>query len=83
MDGTKEYYQHGKLNRDDGPAIEHPNGATEWFRNGERWTEGPAKAPEIREQKMENIVQGATVVDENVKVMTPIKFKKPNAAPGP
>jgi hypothetical protein len=82
MDGTKEYWQHGKLSRDDGPAIEHPDGKVEFFRNGERWADGPAKAPEIREAKIDAVVQQATVVDEGVKVMAPIKFKKPNAAPG-
>lgn len=82
MDGTKEYWQHNKLNRDDGPAIEHPDGKVEFFRNGERWSEGPAKAPEIREAKMDAVVQQATVADESVKVMAPIKFKKPGSAPG-
>jgi hypothetical protein len=83
MDGTKEYYQHGKLTRDDGPAIERPDGKNEWFRDGVRWAEGPSRAPEIREQKIEQVVQEATVVDESVKVMAPLKFKKPGAAPSP
>lgn len=83
MDGTKEYYQHGKLSRDDGPAIERPDGNNEWFRDGTRWAEGPARAPEIRAEKIEQVVQEATVVDESVKVMNPIKFKKPGASPSP
>ena len=80
FDGTKEWWQHGKLHREDGPAIEHPDGKKEYFRNGERWSEGPAKAPEIRQQNIEKVVEQATVVEENVKVMAPIKFKK---APSP
>jgi hypothetical protein len=76
-DGTKEYYVHGKLHRDDGPAIERPDGKNEWYRDGQVWAEGCAKAPEIRAQKIEKAVEQATVVDETVKVMTPLKFKRP------
>ena len=32
-DGTKYYYQHGELHRDDGPAIEYANGYKEWWLN--------------------------------------------------
>jgi hypothetical protein len=32
--GTKSWYQCGKLHRDDGPAIEHSNGDKAWYQNG-------------------------------------------------
>lgn len=79
-DGTREWYVNGKLSRDDGPAIERPDGKNEWYRDGQVWPEGRAKAPEIREQKIEKAVEQATVAEDGVKVMAPIKFKRP--APG-
>lgn len=36
-DGSKEWYQNGKLHREDGPAVEYANGGKEWYRNGERF----------------------------------------------
>lgn len=37
------YYLHGKLHREDGPAIEYINGDKAWARNGELHREdGPA-----------------------------------------
>ena len=32
--GTKRWYRNGKLHRDDGPAVEWPDGGKEWYRNG-------------------------------------------------
>ena len=32
--GTKRWYLHGKLHREDGPAIEYPNGVKHWYLNG-------------------------------------------------
>ena len=41
--GTKKWYLHEKLHRDDGPAIECSNGDKEWYINGKLHREnGPA-----------------------------------------
>ena len=32
-DGTKFWYQNGRLHREDGPAIEWPSGAKSWYIN--------------------------------------------------
>lgn len=37
MDGTKKYYRHGELHRDnDFPAIEYSNGTKEWWLYGKK-----------------------------------------------
>ena len=43
-DGTKRYYnKDGQLHREDGPAIESPNGNKEWYQNGKlHRADGPA-----------------------------------------
>ena len=42
-DGSKEWYQNGKLHRLDGPAIEYSDGYTYWYQNGKRHRlDGPA-----------------------------------------
>ncbi len=43
-DGSIRYYNaEGKLHREDGPAVEHPDGYCGWYRNGERHRlDGPA-----------------------------------------
>lgn len=33
-DGTREYFRRGLRHRDDGPAIERPDGSREWWRGG-------------------------------------------------
>lgn len=41
--GPGEWYSHGKLHREDGPAVERPDGGRLWFDNGELHREdGPA-----------------------------------------
>jgi len=35
--GGVEWYQHDKLHRIDGPAIDGPDIMTEWYINGVRW----------------------------------------------
>ena len=41
--GTKTWYQYGKLHRVDGPAIEDADGSKHWFLNGKlHRTDGPA-----------------------------------------
>ena len=41
--GTKEWYQHNRLHRTDGPAVEYANGDKTWWQNGKRHrTDGPA-----------------------------------------
>ena len=35
-DGDKEWYLNDKLHREDGPAIEHADGAKEWYVDGEQ-----------------------------------------------
>jgi hypothetical protein len=41
--GEKRWFLNGKLHREDGPAVEYPNGTKHWFLNGE-WhrKDGPA-----------------------------------------
>ena len=43
-DGAKEWYQNGKLHREDGPAVEWSGGGTKfWYQNGKLHREdGPA-----------------------------------------
>ena len=42
-DGTIEYRLNGEVHREDGPAVEDPNGDKYWFLNGEHHREdGPA-----------------------------------------
>ena len=42
-DGTKKWYTHGELHREDGPAIEMANGSKYWYINGLHHREdGPA-----------------------------------------
>ena len=41
-DGTR-YYLNGKLHREDGPAVEYPDGTKSWYLNGKlHRTDGPA-----------------------------------------
>ena len=35
-DENKEWYLNGKLHREDGPAIEGPDGYKEWYLNGKQ-----------------------------------------------
>jgi hypothetical protein len=40
---TKRWYKNGKLHKENGPAIEYPNGIKHWCRNGQTHREnGPA-----------------------------------------
>lgn len=42
-DGTKFWYQNGKLHREDGPAAEYSDGTKKWFKDGKLHREdGPA-----------------------------------------
>ena len=42
-DGSKEWHLHGKLHREDGPAVEWPDGTKQWFLHGKCHREdGPA-----------------------------------------
>jgi len=42
--GTKVWYLNGQRHREDGPAIEWPDGGKEWWLNGQRHREdGPAR----------------------------------------
>jgi antitoxin component YwqK of YwqJK toxin-antitoxin module len=41
--GTKRWYQNGKIHRTDGPAVENADGDKEWYQNGKlHRTDGPA-----------------------------------------
>ena len=41
LTGTRRYYNTAQLlHREDGPAIEWPNGSKEWYQNGVRHREG-------------------------------------------
>jgi len=43
-DGAVFYYKNGLLHREDGPAIEYPNGGKSWYKNGKLHREdGPAE----------------------------------------
>jgi len=43
FDGTKRWYLNGKLHREDGPAVEWPNGSKYWYLNDKLHREdGPA-----------------------------------------
>ena len=37
--GSKHWYLYGELHREDGPAIERPDGYKAWFLNDVRYTE--------------------------------------------
>src|SRR5665213_1239100 len=39
-DGAREWRCHGKLHREDGPAVEREDGTREWWRDGNRHREG-------------------------------------------
>ena len=42
-DGTKDWYLHGELHREDGPAVERSDGSKFWYLNGKKHREdGPA-----------------------------------------
>ena len=49
-DGTRLWYLHSVLHRDDGPAVEYPNGQKWWFQFGKQHREdGPAiERPDAR-----------------------------------
>ena len=51
LDGSKYWRLNGQYHREDGPAIEYPNGRKYWFLNGKQvtWKEvfRQAKNPEI------------------------------------
>ena len=38
-DGTKTWYLHDQLHREDGPAIVYSDGYKAWYINGEQFTE--------------------------------------------
>ncbi len=42
--GAKLWYKNGLLHRDDGPAIEWPNGKKEWIQNGIKLPPNPSRA---------------------------------------
>jgi hypothetical protein len=43
IDQTKRWYKNDQLHREDGPAVEYPNGSKCWYKNGKRHREdGPA-----------------------------------------
>ena len=46
--GTRFWYLNGKLHREDGPAVERPNGTRFWYRNGERLSEEEFEARKPR-----------------------------------
>ena len=42
-DGSKYYFQNGKLHRLDGPAVEYSDGAKQWYQNNQlHRLDGPA-----------------------------------------
>ena len=84
--GDKMWYENDKLHRNDGPAVEKADGF-EWWQGGEKWLQGSTVTPQIQEEKkaaaLEKVVEQATVTDEKVQVLAPIKFKKPGSTPTP
>lgn len=85
-DGYKAWYVEGKLHRADGPAIIHPDGKREWYKDGVVWKEGEAVTTKIeaaqKAQQVEEAVKGATVAEENIQILKPIKLKKPQKKDG-
>jgi len=53
--GTKEWFLHGKLHREDGPAVEYVDGDKYWYLNGTSFTEKEFNA------KMNPVVKEFTV----------------------
>jgi hypothetical protein len=50
--GTKRWYQNGQLHREDGPAIEFPDGLKLWYRNNKlHRTDGPALENEFGDKR--------------------------------
>ncbi len=84
--GDKMWYQNDKLHRDDGPAVEKAE-CNEWWQNGEKWLQGATVTPKIQQEKkeaeLEKVAEQATVTEDKVQVLAPIKFKKPGAGPAP
>jgi hypothetical protein len=56
-DGTKRWFLNGKLNREDGPAIEWPDGKKYWYLNDKEvsWQEVFKKA-KTKEQELSIII---------------------------
>ena len=63
--GTKFWYLNGKLHREDGPAIEYPNGDGFWYLNGKMMPK-PARPNPVEEMTMEEICKA---LGKNVKVI--------------
>lgn len=84
--GDKLWYQNDKLHRDDGPAVEKAE-SNEWWQNGEKWLQGATVTPKIQQEKkeaeLEKVAEQATVTEDKVQVLSPIRFKKPGAGPSP
>ena len=66
-DGTKEWYKHGELHRDDDfPAVEDADGNKEWYKNGKRHREGDLPAIEDEDGNKEWYKNGQRHRDEDL-----------------
>jgi hypothetical protein len=54
---TKYWYLNGKRHREDGPAVERPNGSNYWYLNDKKLTEGEfnRRMNPVRELTVEQI----------------------------
>ena len=66
--GNKQWFLNGKLHREDGPAIERPDGYKAWFLNDVRYTEEEyySKLNPAKELTMEELVKE---LGYNVKIV--------------
>ena len=51
--GTKEWYLHDKLHREDGAAVENTNGTKEWWLHGERYDDANDWAKDVLKMRNE------------------------------
>ena len=67
--GNKQWFLNGELHREDGPAIERPDGYKAWFLNDVRYTEEEyynKLKPKAKELTMEELVKE---LGYNVKIV--------------
>ena len=66
--GNKQWFLNGKLHREDGPAIERPDGYKAWFLNDVRYTEEEyySKLNPAKELTMKELVKE---LGYNVKIV--------------
>ena len=89
VNGTKSYYCHGRLHRDDGPAIERTDGSMEWRKEGKKIASATAQAEADREladaenrkfdqnRSIKNIIDAMREgLPQPIKSLSPFHLKK-------